>query len=377
MKSSMHVAAGLVLAAVSSPLSRPALAEGLAAQVTAPVPTWQGQQYAGADDKGRAFVLRPKEFLVYPLVDGELGEPVELERGAVSTPVPVLDAAIDGPRDWVALFGGEVRWIRAGKEETLPELPWSPAAVALLDGRPVVAVYPNPVGRRTERELRTVPLLMTPNRSDWSILVESARQEPARGEARSAARVADAVRLFTDSRDTLWLASTYRYRLAHYSAAGDELLVLEVGGAEIRHRDEAEVEELRVSLEEERARYSDPTKARIAVNTAIPAILDLAEGRDGMIYLLVTGEADDDGGWALDRFNAVTGVLERTPLATSLPGVVSIAAAKDGLYLVPFNGQTRRLLIPWQAIEDAEWQSVEGATLNGQEVKIGGRGTGG
>lgn len=342
-----------------------ALAGGVKAHVTAPEPTWRGQQYGGADDKGHAYILRPQEFLVYPLEDGELGKPVALEHSPVRTPLPVLDAAIDGPRDWVALFGGEVRWIRAGKEEILPELHWSVAAVTLLDGRPVVAVYPSPIGRVSERELRIVPRLLTPNRNTWSILVESNREGFAGPAERAAARITDAARLLTDSRGTLWLAGTYRYHLANYSAAGDERLILEVDGAEVRHRDEAELEGTRVAFEKERARHADPSKVQIAVNTAVPAILDLAEGRDGKIYLVVSGASGGGGSWALDRFDPVTGLLERTLLDTFNSGALSIAAAKDGLYIVPFNGLTRRLTIRWDALEAADWQPVEGVSLNG------------
>jgi hypothetical protein len=364
--------AGLALATLLVLDSSPAQAEGIDAEVTAPEPTWEGQQYVGADDKGRVYILRPKDFLIYPLKNGELSQPIELERPSFAAPVPVLDAAVDDPRDWVALFGGEIRWIRAGKEVTLPELHWSAAAVALLDGRPVVAVYPNPVGRPTDRELRSVPLLMTPDGDGWSILAESKRKSFARREERAEARITDAARLLTDSRGTLWLGSTYRYRLVHFSAAGDELLTLEVGEAKIQRRGEDEVEDTRVHFEKERVRHADPTKVRIAVNSAVPAILDLTEGRDGMIYLLVSGDGEpgSESRWALDRFNSVTGLLERTALNTWNSGALSVASGRDGLYIIPFNAQTRRLFIPWERVEVADWQPVEGVKINGQAVRV-------
>ena len=363
---------GLALAAPLLLAPSPAHAKDIAVEVTAPQPTWEGQQYVGADDKGRVYVLRPKDFLIYPLKNGELSEPVELQRPSFTAPVPVLDAALDDPRDWVALFGGEVRWVRAGKEVTLPELRWSAAAVTLLDGRPVVAVYPNPVGRPTDRELRNVPLLMTPDGNSWSTLVESKRKSFARRDERTEARITDAVRLLTDSRGTLWMGNTYRYRLLHFSAAGDELLTVEVGKAEIRHRSEDEVENTRVYFEKERVRHADPTTVRVDVNTAVPAILDLTEGRDGMIYLLVSGGGEPEGKshWALDRFNSVTGVLERAALNTWNSGALSIASGRDGIYIIPFNGQTRRLFIPWEKIEVADWHLVEGVKINGHEVKM-------
>lgn len=366
MRSWAWLAASTVLA-VSVLLAPHCLAEGtLTPEPTAPSPTWEGQQYAGADDKGRVYVLRPKDFLVYPLKGGELGKPTKLERSAVGTPAPVLDAAIDGPRDWVALFGGEVRWIRSGKEKTLPKLNWSVAAVTLLDGQPVVAVYPTPVGRPTDRELRRVPLLLSPNGSRWSILAESDRETYAKREERAKARVEDAVRLLTDSRGSLWLASTYRYRLLNFSGAGDELLRLEVDGAEIHERDEEEVEEARLALEKKRAGHHDPSAVRINTNTAVPAIRDLVEGRDGRIYLLTQGV--EGGGLALDRFDRVRNILERAPLDLDLPGAVSLAAGKHGLYFVPFNGERQRHMLPWEAVEAAEWTPVEGVEINGMDA---------
>lgn len=358
--------AGFVLAAGVLLTPQPSNAENLTPQRTAESPAWKGQQYAGADDKGRVYVLRPKDFLVYPLKDGELAKPVELEREAVGKPAPVLDAAIDGPRDWVALFGGEVRWIRSGKEKVLPQLKWSAAAVTLLDGAPVIAVYPNPIGRNTERELRDVPLLMTPSGSKWSTLVRSEREKYADRDERATARVTDAVRLLTDSRGTLWLASTYRYQVLNFSGAGDELVRLEVDGAKIHHRAEEDVEGARLVLEEKRAGHLDPSKVQVGANTAVPAIRDLVEGRDGRIYLLSQGV--EGGGLALDRYDRVGNILERAALDLDLPGAISLAAGKHGIYFVPFNGKNPRYVLAWEAIDAAEWVPVEGVKINGAEA---------
>jgi hypothetical protein len=92
--------------------------QGDRAQTGAPAPTSEGKQCVATDAKGRRKVLRPNGFLIYPLVDGELDEPFEFERPFVSAPAPVLDAAPECPCDWLEFFGGEVRWLRAGKRKT-------------------------------------------------------------------------------------------------------------------------------------------------------------------------------------------------------------------------------------------------------------------
>ena len=70
--------------------------------------TWKGQQYLGADAKGRVYVLAPQENKVYPLRAGELQEPRKLVAGPVASPAPVLDAAMDLAGDWVGRYGGDV-----------------------------------------------------------------------------------------------------------------------------------------------------------------------------------------------------------------------------------------------------------------------------
>jgi len=329
--------------------------------------SWEGQQYVGADGKGRVFVLRPQALRVYPLRDDGLGSEIALEAVPFAGPAPVLDAAMAGEGDWVALFGGEVRWFRSREEETLPPLHWAASAVALVDGRPVVAVYPSPVGRVSRRDLDVIPFLVTPDGDGWTVLVESEYEELPRREERFDARVRHAVRLTADSQDDLWVAYTYRYRLAHYSAAGRELLNVEMDGAEIGEAGEKAVGANRRALEEERARYAEPREATIHVNRAEVAIRDLTEGRDGRIYLLVKAK-DGNHTHAIDRFDPPTGTLERTPLALDLAGAASIAAGKDGLYVVPFNGERRRWKVAWEDLDAAVWEAVPGVRIDGFEM---------
>lgn len=366
-------AAGILLAAVplttSAAQTKSEKIRPVKALKVAPGEKWDGQQYVAADSKGRVSLFRGETFEVYPVEKAtHLGEPDALETIGVEGPGPILDAAMDRHGDWVMLQGSEVRWFRSGKEKALPELGWIPGSVELLDGRPVVTVFPFPMGHGSrEKVKRTPPMVLALDGDDWSVLVDSEYRRVPRDEGYVPVRQKEAVHTLVDSDDTLWLANRYRYRLAHYSAAGRELLSLDVDEAEIHHRDELEVEDRRVILEEERARYAEPTRASITTNTAVSVILAIAEGRDGRIYLLVKGR---EGKLWLDRLDTVRGVLEGTPTTATAPGAVSMVGGADGLYIVPYNGQRQRFLVRWEDLEAARWMPVEGAELNGLEVEV-------
>lgn len=349
-------------------------ARPLTGSVIAPGVSWEGQQFVAADAKGRVYVFRPQEFFVYPLDgSGDFGEPRELESRPLGDPAVARSALMDKHGDWVALFGGEPRWFRSGEEKELPPPGWMIGAVGLLKGRPVAAAYPYPVGRPSERDLRArPPLVLQADRDDWSVLVESdLAQVPDRRKYVSVRQKYDA-HLLVDSGDSLWLANRYRYHVANYSSAGRELLVLEVGEAKVEHRDEMEVEAAAVELEEERARYADATRATPSTNTALTAILAIAEGRDGYMYFLVRDSASKSKtGLALDRLDTTQALLERVALAYRTPGTATMAAGKDGLYVVPFNGKEKRFFVSWEALLEADWSPVEGVEMNGLLVEVG------
>jgi len=365
-----RLATALCLCAISVPAVASDAPPTLRATPVATGLQWKGPQYVGADGKGRVFLLRSEGLLVYPVgSDGELGEPEALETGAVDTPMPVMDAAMDKHGDWIVLLGTEPRWFHAGEEEPLPPLRWSATSVALLGGRPVVATHPLPNGRVTRRELASPPLLLSPSKNDWSVLVDSDLDGPPDFKKAMQIQQRSFARISADSDGSLWLANQYRYRLVHYSSAGRELLTVEVDGGKVRHRDadDQELEKARQDLAREHARYAEPDKARAHVNTAVLTVFDLTEGPDGRIYLLVRGDGDR-GTFNLDRFDGVQGVVERIPLRADVSGAISIAAGKDALYLVPFDGTKRRYRVSWEALEAADWRPLDGVVINGLEM---------
>jgi len=330
---------------------------------------FEGPQYVGSDSKGKVFILRTEGTLeVFPLEDDGLGKPRALQRKAMEGHGFVLDAAMDRHGDWIVLYGAEVRLFEDGKEKILPRLSWQPFSVALLNGEPIAGTFPFPMGRLSKRELRNPPLIQAADKDDWRTVVESERNGPPKVEERTPALHATASKIMTDSEDTIWLANEYRYRVVRYSKAGRELLSIEVGEAEVAHHEEESLEDARVALEEERARYANPERAKVVVNTAVTSILDLVEGEDGKIYLLT--KAGKSGSLTLDRYDGVLNTLERTALGMTTPGAVSIASGKDGIYLVPFNGTLKRYLVPWEEIEQAAWVPVEGVKIDGTDAVV-------
>ena len=342
----------------------------LVAQAFGAEPTWDGPQYPGADGKGHVFILRAHDYEIYPVSrHGELGEPEPWTMAPLSAPPVVLDAAMDRHGDWVLFDAGQVRLIRSGKEVPLPELRWVARSVTLSRGDPVAAVAPYRMGHWKRNERFTPPLLVVAGEGAWSELVPSERGEEPPREKIGAVTVEDSVRVAAGAHGDLWTANRYRYRLVHYTSAGRERLTLEVDGARVPQRSQGAVAADRAAMDEEVARLSEPERARVEVNTARDVIYDLVEGRDGRIYLLVGGSVG--GRLDLDRYDPVRNVLERVATTIESRGVVSMAAGRDGLYIVPFNGRETRWRIGWDAIEAAGWAPVKGVVINDLEAPAG------
>jgi len=353
----LTVTGGLLATAPISPAAERAAgeAEPVRALQIAPGPTWDEQQYAAADKKGRVFILRTETLEVFPVEGGELGEPRALETANLGDPDPVLDAAMDKHGDWVILDGFQPRWFRSGEEEQLPQPPWLPSSVELLDGRPVVTVFPFPIGRYSRKG--TPPRVLAFDGNRWTPLVDGDLDRPTTATGRMKVRQEQAAHTFVDPDDTLWLAYHHRYKIERYSSAGRRLLSYEADGAEVAHHEEADLEERRLKLEEERARYANPGRATILVNTAVPLIRGITEGRDGRIYLLIR---EDGGGLSLDRIDTVQGLAARVATTATTPGAISMVAGRDGLFLVPYRGTDERWLISWESLDAADWSPLDG-----------------
>lgn len=73
------------------------------------------------------------------------------------------------------------------------------------------------------------------------------------------------------------------------------------------------------------------------------------------------GLADQETRFQLIRYEAVSAQLEQVPLTLkpTPTGVVTMAAGKDGLVLVDYSPGGARWLLPWEHVDNADWQPLE------------------
>jgi hypothetical protein len=320
-------------------------------------PTWEGSQFVRADRKGKIFLFRGDGFQVYPqAADGTLGEPVRLEPTAERASM-VLDAVLSPAGDqWLVNADSGARLFVSGKEKALPPLYWRPWSVGFLRNTPVVAVVPIPVGgfNLDLENLSEVPWLYSLGNGQWETVVE---QRDLTGKDVAQARrerkdvVADsAIFLSADHSGKLWIGRQYAYRVERWSPSGRPLDEIVVDGGKV---------------EEKKYREENGSKMPKDYHrfTAKAAIRDLVEGTDHRMYFLVTRP---DGALVLDRYDSTLAALERVPLdVTKKSSRFTLAAGKEGLYLAAWNGRDGRWRIPWEILEEADWQKVEEAEIHG------------
>jgi hypothetical protein len=361
--------ANLLLLALALPASLAAAAEPqIVVEPVAPGVRWDAPQAVQADAKGNVFVLRADLLEVFPVAsDGSFGEPEALFEEPVAGGAPATRAVMVEPGEWLVRQGYEVRWFRNGKELPLPPSSWPVTSIAALDGRPVAAVVPSPMGRPAPGQARSaLPVLVELGRERWSPVVEADDAEADRPRAELMQR--HSAHLVADSHDRLWVAQQYRYLVQSFSAAGRPLLEISVDGDRVAHRGEEGGTAARAALERSRTRLADGERASVQVNTAVPVIQGLAEGRDGRYYWLVHGEGEGRLALSLDRYDPIAGTLDRIPLPLDVRGVVTMAGGRDGLHLAAFNAKNGRWRIAWQDLEAATWAPVEGARINGIDL---------
>lgn len=288
---------------------------------------------------------------------GRLGRAQTLELTPAPKQLRPLKAARSSFGDWLISAGTEVRWLRGSKDEPLP-LPPLVAAwdVGFLRDRPVAAV----VWRSGEDN--TVPLILEWTGRKWEALLFETVPEEAMAPGPLTQHLA--ALLAGGSGDSLWLAFNYRHRVLRVSGSGKLDLEMEVGDARVdRGPDDPEAER---RLAEDAARLGGPpgrrARATVFVNTARPAIDALAEGPDGRLYLIVaSGEAGDSR--ALERFDPMSGAVDRTDLRIPTGFPVRMVAGGDGLVIAASAGKNGAWLLPWEAIDQAAWTRVDNALV--------------
>ncbi|HEX6898879.1 MAG TPA: hypothetical protein VF789_04165 [Thermoanaerobaculia bacterium] len=232
---------------------------------------------------------------------------------------------------------------------------WMLSGVGMLGGEPVVSVDPVRI-RRGAPQPAEEPLILRWNGKTWNTLISEPLPKGTSDPWAVAVREERSVLLLGDSKRNLWVANANRYRIRQYSSAGRLRLTLQVGEGTVRRREDA----ARVQQAFEKKAKASGTVAQAA--SALPVIEGLAEGRDGRMYFLVrhSGEGSD---FVLDRYDPVTGQLERAELRLKDPGVITMASGKNGLYFAAFSPQKGRWRLEWQDIDAASWKPVDQARV--------------
>lgn len=284
----------------------------------------------------------------------------------------VLDAAVSpSGREWLVLSGADLYKIANRKAERLPPTGWEAQSVSWRGGEPVVGVLPRllmsqrPAGFRPPA---VPPLILELSGERWFPLVEEARAPRAGGGAHSAI-LERSTRLAPSGREQLWTSLQYAYRLARINASGRQTdrVVVELGrGAgddELDGKARAEAD----AAFEARARTQGQVleDRSAAAFTASIAVQDLAEGRDGRLYILL-GPGAGSHKATLDRYDPASGKLERLPLDLDYGGRISIAAGTGGLFLAPFESDQPVSVISWERLGSAPWSVVEGHEGSGE-----------
>lgn len=338
-----------------------------------PAPAWEGSQFLAASKKGEIFLLNPLSLEVFP---GRTGSPAPtlprfkpLPTQASSAPARRAAMSRDGD-DWAILEGASIRLFRAGKEVAVSAVPWNPQAIAFQGTDLVALVLPEPIQPGTW-STGNPPLLLSWDGRRWNPLAEDEALAAYDAAARFSEKQRRAASVFADSERRLWVANLHRYRLRQFSPGGRLLTEIRVGRGQVQEVS-AEVaasrkEEMQKELEAQGVPASDIAKGTFHVNTAKSVVVAMAEGLDARMYVLAHDRAKEGSGadLVLDRYDAALSTLERVRLALELPGHLSMAAGKDGLYLAAFHaGEAGRWFLPWEALEDATWAPVA-------EVEIG------
>jgi len=335
--------------------------------------TWEGSQFVQADRGGRVFFFRGDTLSVYPLTkEGALGKPVKLQATPGGGSESALRAALSADGDqWLVYAPFSVRLFVDGEERHLPDLEWNPWGVGFLRDTPVVAVIPRPMAHsRDVSKPLDVPWLVTLAGDRWNPLTTLKSVSVGKlmkNGGMNGAIAEHAVYLKSDREGKLWAARQYAYRVQRLSPTGRVLTEMTVDGGTVAEKDK-ESRGVEIKLHSAAENPTEAThdareeKATSHAFTAQQVVLDLAEGNDKRLYLLVRPPA---GGVVLDRFDPSSSVLERVSLQLKASGTFTMAAGQDGLYIAAFKGDGGRWRLSWSSLEQAHWKPVEGAEIDG------------
>ena len=322
---------------------------------------WSGPQFVQADARGNVFLLRGDTLDVYPVVQKthELGKPVRLAPSG-ATSGPLLDAALsaDGD-DWVLALPSGIERFSGGEERPVPPLPWFPTAVGFVRGDLAALVVP-PLMFSPEKGDDDPPVLLIAGHDAWSAEIREALHGPAYDA--NDEMLYRAARVLDDREGRYYLARQYAYRIELRRLGRSRPLgELRIGkGAPLRSK--SAEEDAKKLLAEAKAEGSDLSHAKVSAFHGRDAVLALAHGPGGLLYVLA-GSGIGGARCALDRVDWEGERVERIPLDLPCNGRTSLAVGRDGLYLAKYDGRAGRYFAPWAAVEAAHWAKVKDAVF--------------
>lgn len=340
-------------------------------------------QFLRADAKGRLFLLHADTLAVDQVQpSGKLvraGAPAtkrEMDEGDA-----VIDAALSPDGDsWLLLFHKSSRLVvlKGGQLRDLPPPVWMMSALAFTVDGPVVAVLPaqdssgeNAAAQPTRADLEKPPLLLRLNDQKWQMLVPGKvfQRRESRSMVPQEVQAERASRLGSDPKGSLWVAQQDAYTLKKFSRSGALETSLLVGGGSVKWRDRTEEDwkNLEASAKSSGMKLNRSHLAKIEASRVVRVLTV----HDSRVYLVV----ETPEGLALDQWDPVTQALSRVQLAniTTGPSRLSLAAARDGLYLAAAHQGEPVWRLDWQRLEEAKWKPVPEAVVEGPSSAAKGR----
>jgi len=374
-----------VAAAATEPGFAPISAERVLGQASPDKP--EAFQFLRGDAKGRLYLLRGDTLAVDQLQpSGKLTPATKPPAEPASDDSVITDAALSPDGDqWLLLIGHER--LAVLKEEKLRALPapvWVVSALVFTVDGPAIAVLPV---QETSGEDATTPparasfdkppllLGFDEQKGQWQTLVPGKvfRRSESRVPLPLEIRAERASIVTTGAKGSLWLAQQDAYALRQFSRAGKIEASLAVSGGSVQWKDRTEDDwkRLETSAASSHMKVQRSQLGSLQATRVVRALT--VEG--SRVYLVVETPA----GLALDRWDAVTQVLDRVRLAniTASPSRLSVAAAHDGLYLAGGHLGEPVWRLDWQRLEEAKWKPVpnavaEGAAAAGRHASAGG-----
>jgi hypothetical protein len=258
-----------------------------------------------------------------------------------------------GGSRWLLASSSEVLYFEDGEQKTIPAPGWVTTAAGFSGEDPVVAVLPMRIGKG-ERP-RTPPQVLKFDGRKWELLIAGSFPErTSGGDPLGGMLVQHTVSLAPASKSRLWMFYPYAYRVGRFSSLGKRDLGMVVSAGKVTVREDQEQARKELEAKLEKGGYKRTGNMVVGATLARRLLLGVAQGRDGRLYVV----SRDGEGVAMDRYDPVTALLERSPLRISYSEELSLAAGRDGLVLAGAWGKSGRWSLTWEEIDGASWKEV-------------------